>query len=113
MQESCPYGSVRGVPGNGHSYRNHDQQYPPYFVHVYRGISPRNKVFFPTSAAWLVGLTQARRVFQRDWEIQTLPKDRCFLLQNCGNPAPIYSWFTEGFDTADLQEAKVLLEALA
>ena len=27
--------------------------------------------------------------------------------------APIYGWFTEGFDTADLQEAKALLEALA
>jgi predicted ATPase len=27
--------------------------------------------------------------------------------------APIYGWFTEGFDTADLQEAKMLLEALA
>jgi predicted ATPase len=26
---------------------------------------------------------------------------------------PIYSWFTEGFDTVDLQEAKALLEALA
>jgi TOMM system kinase/cyclase fusion protein len=26
--------------------------------------------------------------------------------------APIYRWFTEGFDTADLQEAKALLEAL-
>jgi predicted ATPase len=26
---------------------------------------------------------------------------------------PIYGWFTEGFDTADLQEAKALLEALA
>jgi predicted ATPase len=25
--------------------------------------------------------------------------------------APIYSWFTEGFDTADLQEAKALLAA--
>jgi predicted ATPase len=27
--------------------------------------------------------------------------------------APIYGWFTEGFDTADLQDAKVLLEVLA
>jgi predicted ATPase len=27
--------------------------------------------------------------------------------------APIYAWFTEGFDTADLQEAKALLDALA
>jgi predicted ATPase len=27
--------------------------------------------------------------------------------------APIYSWFTEGFATADLQEAKALLDELA
>ena len=27
--------------------------------------------------------------------------------------APVYGWFTEGFDTADLQEAKALLEELA
>jgi predicted ATPase len=27
--------------------------------------------------------------------------------------APIYGWFTEGFDTADLQEAQALLEALS
>jgi predicted ATPase len=26
--------------------------------------------------------------------------------------APVYNWFTEGFDTADLQEAKALLAAL-
>lgn len=24
--------------------------------------------------------------------------------------APVYNWFTEGFDTADVQEAKVLLQ---
>jgi predicted ATPase len=27
--------------------------------------------------------------------------------------APIYGWFTEGFDTADLREAKALLEELS
>jgi hypothetical protein len=27
--------------------------------------------------------------------------------------APVYDWFTEGFDTADLIDAKRLLEALA
>jgi predicted ATPase len=27
--------------------------------------------------------------------------------------APIYSWFTEGFDTTDLREAKALLEELS
>ena len=26
--------------------------------------------------------------------------------------APLYGWFTEGFDTADLQDAKTLLEEL-
>jgi len=28
-------------------------------------------------------------------------------------PAEIYGWLTEGFDTADLQEAKALLEELS
>ena len=27
--------------------------------------------------------------------------------------APVYGWFTEGFDTRDLKEAKTLLDALA
>ena len=27
--------------------------------------------------------------------------------------APVYGWFTEGFDTADLKEAKALLDQLA
>ena len=27
--------------------------------------------------------------------------------------APVYDWFTEGFDTLDLKEAKVLLDELA
>ena len=26
---------------------------------------------------------------------------------------PVYDWFTEGFDTADLQDAKALLEELS
>jgi predicted ATPase len=27
--------------------------------------------------------------------------------------APVYGWFTEGFDTRDLKEAKALLDALS
>jgi predicted ATPase len=27
--------------------------------------------------------------------------------------APVYGWFTEGFDTRDVKEAKALLEELA
>jgi class 3 adenylate cyclase/predicted ATPase len=43
----------------------------------------------------------------RLWQQQGKRADAYALL------APVYSWFTDGFDTADLQEAKVLLEALA
>jgi len=42
----------------------------------------------------------------RLWQPQGKREEACKLL------APIYGWFTEGFDTADLQEAKALLEAL-
>jgi hypothetical protein len=31
----------------------------------------------------------------------------------CQLLAEVYGWFTEGLDTADLQEAKALLETLA
>jgi class 3 adenylate cyclase/predicted ATPase len=43
----------------------------------------------------------------RLWQQQGKRAEACDLL------APIYGWFTEGFDTADLQEAKALLDALA
>jgi len=31
----------------------------------------------------------------------------------CGLLAPVYGWFTEGFDTLDLKQAKALLDELA
>jgi predicted ATPase len=43
----------------------------------------------------------------RLWQLQGKRQEAHDLL------APVYGWFTEGFDTADLQEAKALLEALA
>jgi predicted ATPase len=42
----------------------------------------------------------------RLWQQQGKRAEACALL------APIYGWFTEGFDTADLQEAKTLLDEL-
>jgi predicted ATPase len=33
--------------------------------------------------------------------------------QACELLAPVYGWFTEGFDTRDLKEDKALLEELA
>ena len=43
----------------------------------------------------------------RLWQCQGRRKDAHDLL------APVYDWFTEGFDTPDLQEARALLEALS
>ena len=43
----------------------------------------------------------------RLWRDQGRPQQACELL------APVYGWFTEGFDTLDLKEAKALLEELA
>jgi predicted ATPase len=40
------------------------------------------------------------------WQRQSMRAEAYELL------APVYGWFTEGFDTADLQEAKALLEEL-
>ncbi len=36
-----------------------------------------------------------------------MPRD-----ERLDSPLPIYHWFTAGFDTADLQEAKALLDEL-
>src|SRR5262249_10977798 len=44
--------------------------------------------------------------FSRLWQQQGKRAEARGLL------APIYGWFTEGFDTPDLQEAKALLEEL-
>jgi hypothetical protein len=46
------------------------------------------------------------------------PRSNCLATANRAAPArrsprprrPVYSWFTEGFDTADLKEAKALLD---
>jgi predicted ATPase len=49
---------------------------------------------------------RAARSLSRLWQQQGKRAEAYELL------APVYSWFTEGFDTADLQEAKALLKEL-
>ena len=50
---------------------------------------------------------RAAMSLSRLWQRQGKLAEACQLL------AEVYGWFTEGFDTADLQEAKMLLDALA
>jgi predicted ATPase len=50
---------------------------------------------------------RAAMSLSRLWQRQGKGREACELL------TPIYGWFTEGFDTPDLREAKVLLDELA
>jgi class 3 adenylate cyclase/predicted ATPase len=70
-------------------------------------------------ACFQQALTVARRQQAKSWELRAATS-LARLWQQQGKRqeahellAPIYGWFTEGFDTADLQEAKALLDALA
>jgi predicted ATPase len=61
----------------------------------------------------------ARQQSAKSWELRAANGLAC-LWQEQGKPeearqilAEVYNWFTEGFDTPDLQEAKALLEELA
>jgi predicted ATPase len=64
-------------------------------------------------------LDVARRQQAKSWELRaTMSLARLWQRQGQRAEArellaPVYGWFTEGFDTADLHEAKALLDALA
>jgi predicted ATPase len=64
-------------------------------------------------------LRVARQQQAKSWELRAA-MSLARLLRDQGKPeqarellAPVYGWFTEGFDTLDLQEAKALLAQLA
>jgi predicted ATPase len=64
------------------------------------------------------GIDVARRQNAKSWELRCA-MSLARLRRQQGRPqeavavlAPVYGWFTEGFDTADLREAKTLLDNL-
>jgi len=64
-------------------------------------------------------LTIAREQQAKSWELRAamsmarLWRDQGKRQQAHDLLAPVYGWFTEGFDTLDLKEAKALLDELA
>ena len=64
-------------------------------------------------------LAVARQQQAKSWELRTaismarLWRDQGRLDEARELLAPVYGWFTEGFDTRDLKEARALLEELA
>ena len=63
-------------------------------------------------------LSNARRQDAKFWELRAamslarLWRDQSKVREARELLAPVYGWFTEGFDTRDLKEAKALLEEL-
>jgi predicted ATPase len=70
-------------------------------------------------ACFQQALTRARRQQAKSWELRAATSlSRLWLQQGKRTAAyellaPIYGWFREGFETADLQEAKAMLAELA
>jgi predicted ATPase len=100
----------------------HEERYWEAEVHRLRGVLLRRQTMSqPEEAeAWLRwALDVARRQEAKSLELRTaMSLSRLWQQQGKRTEAhallaPIYGWFTEGFDTADLQEAKALLDALA
>jgi predicted ATPase len=64
------------------------------------------------------GIEVARRQNAKSWELRgamslaRLRRQQGRQQEAAALLAPILGWFTEGFDTADLKEAKVLLDTL-
>ena len=65
------------------------------------------------------GRSRLRKQQAKSWELRAA-MSMARLWRDQGKPqqardllAPVYGWFTEGFDTLDLKEAKALLEELA
>ena len=70
-------------------------------------------------ASFISALDLARKQFAKSLELRS-SSSLARLWRDQGKPqqarellAPVYGWFTEGFDTLDLKEAKALLDQLA
>jgi hypothetical protein len=70
-------------------------------------------------ACFLKAIETARKQQARSWELRATTSLARLLQSQSKNAethrrlAEIYGWFTEGFDTADLKEAKALLDELS
>ena len=85
-------------------------------LHVEHGVQHED---MPPEECFLRALSLARQQQAKSWELRAATSlARLWQQQDKRQDAydllaPMYGWFTEGFDTADLQEAKGLLAALA
>jgi predicted ATPase len=82
------------------------------------GAGPSGKIEEEAEKCFRQAIEIARRQEARSWELRaTTSFARLLAEQGRRNEvramlADIYGWFTEGFDTADLKDAKALLDEL-
>jgi predicted ATPase len=82
-------------------------------------LTPSTQAEAEAEACFLKAIEIARKQQAKSWELRaTTSLARLWQQQGKHHEArdtlsAIYGWFTEGFDTKDLQEAKALLEELA
>jgi predicted ATPase len=92
------------------------------FLHRVRGEillkrDPANAA--PAEQAFLTAITVAQQQMAKSFELRAamsmarLWRDQGKRDEARDLLAPVYGWFTEGFDTRDLKEAKALLHGLA
>ena len=82
-------------------------------------LSRRSRTLTKAEAYFERALAVAREQQAKSWELRAA-MSMARLWRDQGKPqqarellAPVYGWFTEGFDTRDVKEAKALLEELA
>ena len=78
------------------------------------------KDFESAEENYLASLDVAREQEAKSWELRTSTSYARLMMQSQSREQealellkPVYDWFTEGFDTKDLKDAKALLEELA
>jgi predicted ATPase len=98
-----------------------EQYYVPrlYLVRADLLLRARGKRREAVAGSLRQALAAARQQESKCWELQAATRFAGLLLESGRRDAardllaPVYGWFTEGFDTADLKDAKALLDQLA
>jgi predicted ATPase len=117
-----PEDGLQALAGAHTLVEQHDERWGEAEVYRLRGVLLLRQPETPQAEAetWLQrALDVARRQEAKSLELRAaMSLSRLRLQQGKRQEAhsmlaPIYGWFTEGFDTADLQEAKALLDELA
>jgi len=108
---------------NRRDFEAAERHFSPEYVQHSAGIGPGRDGLFALVRSvhrqYESALAVAREQQAKSWELRAA-MSLARLWRDHGKPeqarellAPVYGWFTEGFDTRDLKDAKALLEELA